>query len=159
MSRSCDRKRRLYPIDTLGLYLTRSGRLATWPVEEYLELLGACRRELPVFRTAFTELLEGCTADAEPYGQDEEDQVRRLLERLVSVAAPGHCPVCTGRCPESGGRRREFCSPWCRSRAQTLRNKGLLPGGPVLLFPRPRKQHLEMPEECEVVSWTARPSR
>ncbi|MEU5298582.1 hypothetical protein [Streptomyces umbrinus] len=145
-----------YRIDTLGLYLTRSGRLATWPVEEYLELLGACRRELPVFRTAFTELLEGCTADAEPYGPDEEDQVRRLLERLAPIAAPGHCPVCTRRCPQSGGRRREFCSSWCRSRAQTLRNRGLLASGPGALLPRPRKQRLQMPEEGEAVCLAAR---
>ncbi|MFD3381301.1 hypothetical protein [Streptomyces sp. NPDC058697] len=148
-----------YRIDTLGLYLTRSGTLATWPVEEYLELLGSCRRELPVFRTAFAELLEGCTADAVPHGPDEEDQVRRLLERLAPVAAPGHCPVCTHRCPESGGRRREFCSSWCRSRAQTLRNRGLLASGPGPLLPRPRKQHLQVPEECDVTSLTARLSR
>ncbi|MFI9587829.1 hypothetical protein ACIHCQ_39900 [Streptomyces sp. NPDC052236] len=32
-----------FRIDTLGLYFTRSGVLATWPVEEYVDLLGACR--------------------------------------------------------------------------------------------------------------------
>ncbi|MEU0008048.1 hypothetical protein ABZ079_28245 [Streptomyces sp. NPDC006314] len=42
-------------IDALGLCLSRSGTLASWPVEEYLELLGACRREIPAFRAAFTE--------------------------------------------------------------------------------------------------------
>ncbi|PIM72691.1 hypothetical protein CTU88_11265 [Streptomyces sp. JV178] len=145
-----------YRIDTVGLYLTRSGTLASWPVEEYLELLGACRRDLTVFRDAFTELLEGCTADAEAFEQKEEDQVRRLLRRLAPVADPGHCLVCMQRCPDSGRRTREFCSPWCRSRAQTLRNRGLLPGGPALLFPRPRKERLELPADAQVVSLTAR---
>ncbi|MET9520317.1 hypothetical protein [Streptomyces sp. NPDC002994] len=77
-----------YRIDTVGLYLSRSGTLASWPVEEYLELLGACRRDIAVFRRAFTELLEGCTADDEPYEQKEEEQVRLLLRRLAPVAAP-----------------------------------------------------------------------
>jgi hypothetical protein len=40
-----------YRVDTLGLYLTRSGTLAAWPVEEYLELLGpaaaSCRSSGP----------------------------------------------------------------------------------------------------------------
>ncbi|MFF5130972.1 hypothetical protein ACFY41_29120 [Streptomyces syringium] len=145
-----------YRIDTLGLYLSRSGTLASWPVEEYLELLGACRRDIAEFRGAFTELLEGCTADAEPYEQEEEDRVRLLLRRLAPVAAPGHCLVCMQRCPDSGRRLREFCSAWCRSRAQTLRNKGLLPGGPALLLPRPRKQRLELPGDAEIGSLTAR---
>ncbi|MFJ2847664.1 hypothetical protein ACIPD2_39540 [Streptomyces griseofuscus] len=91
-----------YRIDTLGLYLSRAGTLASWPVEEYLDLLGACRRELPAFRAAFTELLEGCTADVEPYEQEEEDRVRDLLKRLAPVAAPGQCLVCTQPCPRPG---------------------------------------------------------
>ncbi|GGY11884.1 hypothetical protein GCM10010510_67250 [Streptomyces anandii JCM 4720] len=41
-----------YRVDTVALYLSRSGTLATWPVEEYLELLGACRRDALAFRTA-----------------------------------------------------------------------------------------------------------
>jgi hypothetical protein len=141
-----------YRIDTVGLYLSRSGTLASWPVEEYLELLGACCRDLAVFRGAFTELLEGCTADDEPYGQEEEDRVRRLLRRLAPVAATGHCLVCMQRCPDSSRRLRDFCSAWCRGRAQTLRSKGLLPGGPALLLPRLCKQRLELPDDMEVVS-------
>jgi hypothetical protein len=121
-------------------------------VEEYLELLGACCRDLAVFRGAFTELLEGCTADDEPYGQEEEDRVRRLLRRLAPVAATGHCLVCMQRCPDSSRRLRDFCSAWCRGRAQTLRSKGLLPGGPALLLPRLCKQRLELPDDMEVVS-------
>jgi hypothetical protein len=62
-----------YRIDTLGLYLTRSGVLATWPVEEYLDLLGACRRDLPVLRAVLAELLAGCMADVVPYDLEEED--------------------------------------------------------------------------------------
>jgi hypothetical protein len=41
-------------------------------MEEDLELLGACRRDIAVFRGAFTELLESCTVDDEPYEQEEE---------------------------------------------------------------------------------------
>ncbi|AEM88530.1 hypothetical protein [Streptomyces violaceusniger] len=145
-----------YRIDTVGLYLSRSGTLASWPVEEYLELLGACRRDIAVFRAAFTELLEGCTADVEPREKEEEDSVRRLLQRLTPVAAPGHCQVCTQRCPDSNRQPREFCSAWCRGRAQVLRNKGLLPGGPDLLLPRPLKQPLDLPDDAEIVSLTAR---
>ncbi|MGW7821839.1 hypothetical protein ACWGLF_27815 [Streptomyces puniciscabiei] len=142
-----------YHIDAVGLYLTRSATLVSWPVEEYLELLGACRRDLAVFRSAFTELLEGCTADVEPYKQEEEDRVRKLLQRLAPVAAPGHCPVCTQPF-ESGRWQRAFCSHWCRGRAQVLRNRGLLSSGPAVFLPRPRKQHLDLPEDAEIVSLT-----
>lgn len=134
-----------YRIDTLGLYLSRSGTPASWPVEEYLDLLGACRRRIPAFRAAFTELLEGCTADVEPYEQEEEDRVRELLKRLAPVAAPGQCLVCTQPCPASGRRPRSFCSSWCRGRVKFLRNRGLLPGGPDVLLPRPR-QRLDLPD-------------
>ncbi|MGQ4437474.1 hypothetical protein [Streptomyces sp. SAS_260] len=144
-----------YRIDTVGLYLTRSATFATWPVEEYLELLGACRRDLTVFRSAFTELIEGCTSDDVPWKSEEVDRVRRLLERLAPVAAPGHCKVCTQPCPDSGRRTREFCSPWCRARAQVLKRRGLLPGGPVPLFPAPRKERLDLPGDAEIVSLTA----
>ncbi|MDX3209908.1 hypothetical protein [Streptomyces scabiei] len=145
-----------YRIDTVGLYLTRSGTFASWPVEEYLELLGACRRDLTVFRAAFTELIEGCTSDGVPQGSEEEDQVRRLLQRLAPVADPGHCKVCTQPCPGSGRRPREFCSSWCRARAQVLQRRGLLPGGPVPLLPAPRKERLDLPGDAEIVSLTAR---
>ncbi|GAA1150284.1 hypothetical protein [Streptomyces javensis] len=145
-----------YRIDTVGLYLSRSGTLASWPVEEYLELLGACRRDIGVFRAAFAELLEGCTADAEPREKEEADRVRRLLQRLTPVAAPGHCQVCTQRCPDSNHKPREFCSTWCRGRAQVLRNKGLLPGGPDLLLPRPLKKPPDLPDDAEIVGLTAR---
>ncbi|MEV6197516.1 hypothetical protein AB0M19_34555 [Streptomyces sp. NPDC051920] len=148
-----------YRIDTLGLYLTRSGTLATWPVEEYLELLGACRRDLAAFRAAFTELLEGCTADDVPYKPEEQDQVRLLLQRLAPVAEPGHCTLCTQRCPDFAGRPREFCSPWCRSRAHVLRAKGLLPGGPAPLLPRPRTPRLKLPDGATIVDLTVRPPR
>ncbi|MGW2787408.1 hypothetical protein ACWC3X_40450 [Streptomyces populi] len=78
-----------YRIDSLGLYLTRSATLAAWPVEEYLDLLGACCRDLAAFRAAFTELLEGCTADDVPYKPEEEEQVRLLLRRLASFTPSG----------------------------------------------------------------------
>ncbi|MEV0348347.1 hypothetical protein AB0H88_21450 [Nonomuraea sp. NPDC050680] len=43
-----------YRIDSVGLYLSRFGRLITWTVTDYLRLLG-CRQSL-------VELREGCTA-------------------------------------------------------------------------------------------------
>ncbi|MCX5087624.1 hypothetical protein OOK36_01595 [Streptomyces sp. NBC_00365] len=73
-----------YRIDTVGLYLSRSGMLASRLMEVYLELLGACRRDIAVFRGAFTELLESRTVDDEPYEQEEEDPVQRLLRPSAS---------------------------------------------------------------------------
>ncbi|MEV0449874.1 hypothetical protein [Streptomyces sp. NPDC050600] len=116
-----------YRIDTLGLYLTRSGVLASWPVEEYLDLLGTCRRDLTTLRTVVAELLTGCLADAIPYSQDEERQVRELLHRLAPVIPADHCPTCAQPLPPATRRPRKFCNPRCRSREQTLRRKGLLP--------------------------------
>jgi hypothetical protein len=40
-----------YRIDRLGFYLSRFGRLITWPLEEYLALLGSSR-SLPMLRAA-----------------------------------------------------------------------------------------------------------
>jgi hypothetical protein len=47
-----------YGIRQLGFYLSRFGRLVTWPVEEYLALLG-CTRPLGDLRRAFTDALAG----------------------------------------------------------------------------------------------------
>lgn len=80
-----------YRIDTVGLYLSRFGMLASRLMEENLELLGACRRDIAVFRGAFIELLESRTVDDEPYEQEEEDRVRRLLRRLAPVIFPARC--------------------------------------------------------------------
>ncbi|MFD4169719.1 hypothetical protein ACFWQ1_22630 [Streptomyces albidoflavus] len=113
-----------YCIDSLGLYLTRSGTLVSWPVEEYLDLLGTCHRDLPTLRTVFAELLRNCTADAIPTHHREEHRTRLLLERLAPVIAPGHCLVCAQPLPAR--TIREYCSPWCGSRLQTLRRNGLL---------------------------------
>ncbi|MFE6274095.1 hypothetical protein ACFVQ9_35500 [Streptomyces goshikiensis] len=126
-------------IDTLGLYLTRSGVLATWPVEEYLRLLGTCRRDLPALRAVFAELLDGCRADAIPYGQEEEDRVHELLERLAPVVEAGHCPVCAQPLPAAARYPRTYCSRWCSGRAGTLRRRRTpAPGRPVAAVPRPR---------------------
>ncbi|MGW7612189.1 hypothetical protein ACWGKW_34035 [Streptomyces sp. NPDC054766] len=64
--------------------------------------------------------------------------------------------MCTQPCPDSARCPREFCSTWCRSRAQTLRTKGLLPGGPDLLLPRPRRQRLDLPDDAKIVDLTVR---
>jgi hypothetical protein len=142
-----------YRIDSLGLYLTRSCTLAAWPVEEYLELLGACRRDLAAFRAAFTGLLEGCTADTVPYKQ-ETGSGRCCGAWPPSPPGPLH--GVHAALPRPRPPPREFCSTWCRSRAQTLRTKGLLPGGPALLLPRPRKQRLDLPNDATIVDLTVR---
>lgn len=93
-----------YRIDTVGLYLSRSGVLTSWPVDDFLALLGACRRDLTELRGVFGELLTGCRgqADARYFGTPEEtERVRQLLERLAPVAGTGCCPVCTQPLPES----------------------------------------------------------
>ncbi|THA36065.1 hypothetical protein E6R18_01525 [Streptomyces sp. A1277] len=129
-----------YRIDTLGLYLTRTGALTSWPVEDFLDLLGTCRRDLTELRRLFNELLTGCHGYADaPYlaTQEQVDRIRRLLERLAPVAGPGCCPVCLQALLETC-YRRTFCTTRCRTRAQTLRNRGLMPGGPRPLLPGPR---------------------
>ncbi|WP_331763884.1 hypothetical protein [Streptomyces cyaneofuscatus] len=135
-----------YTIDTVGFYLTRSGVLATWPVEEYLALLGACRRDLTELRTVFHELLANCQADAEPLTPTDQTSVQRLLQRLAPVAGPGHCPTCTQPLPDTA-QRRTYCSPRCRSREQTLRNKGLLPETPTPAVPIQRTTNRRPPRE------------
>ncbi|WP_051774437.1 hypothetical protein [Streptomyces sp. NRRL S-237] len=160
-----------YRIDTLGLYLTRGGGLAAWPVEEYLDLLGACRRDLGAFRAALHELLAGCDADIEPYDQEETVRVRRLLQRLAPAVPQGHCPVCTQPLPRPVHTRRDYCSRWCAVRAPTLRTKGLLPTAAAhtpsgttdpaptprtRCSPPPRRQHPEPPDDATFLSVTPR---
>ncbi|MFF0097188.1 hypothetical protein ACFYSF_45815 [Streptomyces canus] len=92
---------------------TRSGVLASWPIDDFLTLLGACRRDLTELRGVFGELLAGCRgqADARYFSTEEEtERVRQLLERLAPVAGPGYCPVCTQPLPESTRRPRKFCT-------------------------------------------------
>jgi len=83
----------------LGLYLTRSGVLASWPVEEYLNLLGTCRRDLATLRALLAELLAGCPADVVPHSQEDEDRARRLLDRPVPVITPGAAWCARRPCP------------------------------------------------------------
>ncbi|WP_238783317.1 hypothetical protein [Streptomyces monomycini] len=148
-----------YRIDTVGLYLTRTGVLASWPVEDFLDLLGTCRRDLTELRGVFAELLTGCHGHADaPYftTQEEVDHVRRLLERLAPVAAPGCCPTCLQPLPEATRRLRKFCTTRCRGRAQVLRNRGLMPGGPRPLFSGHQPPHPDLPGDAQVMSLTAR---
>jgi predicted nucleic acid-binding Zn ribbon protein len=146
-----------YRIDTVGRYLSRSGVLASWPVDDYLALLGAYRRNLTELRGVFGELLSGCRgqADARYFGTEEEtERIRQLLERLAPVAGPGDCPVCTQPLPESARRPRKFCTTRCRDRDKVLRRRGLMPGGPRPLLPSPRKELLDLPHHAEIVSLT-----
>ncbi|MDK0524875.1 hypothetical protein [Streptomyces sp. ML-6] len=145
-----------YRIDTLGFYLSRSAVLATWPVEEYLDLLGTCRRDLTALRTVFAELLAGCDADTEPYTPKDEDHVQRLLRKLAPVIKDGHCPTCAQPLPSSTRRPRKFCTTWCRSRDQAMRRRGLLPDGPTPSLPHLNKERLEPGEGWQVVSLTPR---
>ncbi|MDQ0935122.1 hypothetical protein [Streptomyces turgidiscabies] len=145
-----------YRIDTVGFYLSRSAVLASWPVEEYLDLLGTCRRDLTALRSVFAELLAGCRADAEPCTPEDEDRIRRLLQKLAPVIEAGHCPTCAQPLPESTRRPRKFCTARCRGRDQAMRRRGLLPGGPIPVLPRPRKERLEPGEGWQVVSLTRR---
>jgi hypothetical protein len=150
-----------YRIDTVGLYLTRSAVLATWPVDDYLALLGACRRDLTELRQVFAELLDGSQRrqpDARFYApRKDAARIRKLLQRLAPAAGPGCCPVCTQPLPDATRGTRTFCTPWCRGRAQTLRRRGLLPTGPAPLLPAPRKQRLDLPDDAEIVDLTVLP--
>ncbi|GHJ19065.1 hypothetical protein ACH4LN_32020 [Streptomyces albus] len=128
-----------YRIDTVGLYLTRSGVLASWPVEGFLDLLGTRRRDLTALRRALTELLNGCPADVVPTSQDEEDHIQRLLARLEPIIPAGHCRVCTQPLPEAVPSLRDYCSRWCVVRAKTLQKKGWLPPRPPAPLRPPRK--------------------
>ncbi|MFH9958936.1 hypothetical protein ACH4OX_32635 [Streptomyces roseolus] len=141
-----------YHADTVGVCFTRSGVLATWNVEEYLDLLGTCRRDLAELRAVFARLLNGCTADLEPWEPDDIGRVQRLLADLEPQAAPGHCLVCTQPLP--AGSRKSFCTAWCATRASTLRHHGHLSptGGPVP--PERRRRPAEPGPGWEVVSIT-----
>ncbi|GHG41885.1 hypothetical protein [Streptomyces zaomyceticus] len=48
------------PQGIVGLYLTRTGVHESWPVEDFLDLLGTCRRDLTELRGVLAELLTGC---------------------------------------------------------------------------------------------------
>ena len=139
-----------YQIDTLGLYLTRSGVLVSWPVEEYLTLLGTRRRELPELRTVLAELLTGCPADTVPSTREEETHTRQLLERLTPTIGPQNCRVCAQPLPDTTapGPPRAFCSRWCGIRAPTLRKKGWLLTRPTFTIPPPQEEPPEPGTRC-----------
>ncbi|MFE5795045.1 hypothetical protein ACFQ8C_21060 [Streptomyces sp. NPDC056503] len=141
-----------YRIDTVGVCLTRSDVLATWSVEEYLDLLGTCHRDLTALRTVFTTLVSSCDSDQEPYTPDDIGRIQRLLADLEPQAAPGHCLVCTQPLPH--GIRKNFCTPWCATRASTLRNHGYLPHADGPVPPEHRRRPAEPDPGWEVISVT-----
>ncbi|NKE62513.1 hypothetical protein FXN61_39600 [Lentzea sp. PSKA42] len=119
-----------YEIDAVGLFLTRAGALISWPIEEYLRLLGARRRDLGEFRASFAALLAypGCPADIVPAPEQRAD-VDRLLAELATRIGAGCCSACgheLDEAPLSRGQARRYCSTHCRSRAPTLRRHGWL---------------------------------
>lgn len=118
-----------YRIDAVGVYLTRAGALITWPLEEYLALLGARRRDLAELRGVFAELLGQSTwpADADPLPDKLED-VEVLLARLAPRITDGCCRACAQPLSPAAlaAGRRLYCSRYCSGRAKTLRNHGWL---------------------------------
>ena len=119
-----------YKIDAVGIHLTRAGILITWPVENYLALLGARRRDLPELRAAFTKLLSytGCRADDDPLPEQLRD-LERLLTDIAPIIPAGCCRVCAqplARPLISPGRPRLYCTPFCTQRSQSLRRHGWL---------------------------------
>lgn len=79
--------------------MTRADALITWPIEDYLALLGTRRGDLAELRTAFARLLTypGCRADDDPLPELEQlladltpDHRRRPLPRLRPTARPPH---------------------------------------------------------------------
>ncbi|MFG1879340.1 hypothetical protein ACGFIV_31320 [Sphaerisporangium sp. NPDC049003] len=117
-----------YRIDRVGVYMTRVGALIPWPIEDYLALLGACRRDLAELRAAFEKLL--AIPDAGPTTTPLPDQlpaVDDLLAELTPVIPEGCCRVCAQpltRPVISPTRPRLSCSPFCGRRAPSLRYHG-----------------------------------
>jgi hypothetical protein len=119
-----------YKIDAVGVHLTRAGTLITWPLEDYLDLLGARRRDLTELRAAFTKLLSytGCRADDDPLPKQLGD-LERLLADLAPIIPASCCRVCAqplARPFTSPGRPRLYCTPFCAQRSQSLRRRGWL---------------------------------
>ncbi|AUA07965.1 hypothetical protein CFP59_00050 [Streptomyces malaysiensis subsp. malaysiensis] len=134
-----------YRIDTVGLYLTRSGVLAGWPVEQYLDLLGTCRRDLLELRTVTARLLAGCPADMVPRNVGEQERADRLLDELTPVIPAGHCPVCAQPLPQPARRSRKFCSRWCATRSQTLHRQRLVPARSRGIVVAPQVRAMALP--------------
>ncbi|MFD6691042.1 hypothetical protein ACFWEV_34885 [Streptomyces bacillaris] len=122
-----------YRVDAVGVVQTRTGRLITWPVDTFLELLGARRRDLTELREVFAELLTNCPADLIPYETRKEAVTHGLLTRLAHPTPPGHCWVCAQPLPSlRGSRKRAYCSAWCRQRCDYHRKRGWLQPAPNL---------------------------
>ncbi|MFI6098151.1 hypothetical protein ACIA8G_21535 [Lentzea sp. NPDC051213] len=118
-----------YEIDEVGMYLTRAGALVTWPLEDYLALLGTRRRDLGELRTAFAALLgyRGCRADNDPL-PEQQFGVDQLLVDLAPVIPDECCRVCGVPLAQNMFRSnaRKYCSRFCSGRAHTLRRHGWL---------------------------------
>jgi hypothetical protein len=118
-----------YRIDQVGLYLSRAGVLAAWPLEDYLALLGARRRDLAELRWDFRWLLQ-CPefrADLDPLPEQMAAVHRRLADTAPEIDDES-CRVCGQPLGvrASRGRRRLYCSMFCARRANTLRRRGWL---------------------------------
>ncbi|MEV7011999.1 hypothetical protein [Streptosporangium sp. NPDC051022] len=117
-------------IDQVGIYLSRVATLITWPLEDYLALLGVRRRDLVELRAAFATLLayQGCRADDDPLPHQLAG-TEHLLADLAATVPPSCCLVCAQPLIATNfttnGIRR-YCSAWCNQRAPTLRRHGWL---------------------------------
>lgn len=120
-----------YKIDAVGVYLTRAGTLITWPLEEYLALLGARRRDLTELRAAFAHVLgqPRWRADDDPMPHHEH-HVARVLTEAAALIPDGCCRVCAQSLPQGRAlitaRPRLYCSSFCLGRSPTLRRHGWL---------------------------------
>lgn len=80
---------------------------------------------------------------ADRYRRCGAQQRQHLLNVAAQVFEPA---VCTQPVPAFTRRPRTYCTTWCARRAPHLRRKGLLPGGPGLLFPQRHEQRLGPPK-------------
>ena len=133
-----------YRIDTVSLYLPRSGVLASWPVDDFLTLLGTCRRDLTELRGVFGELLAGCRGRRPVLRHGGREWSRPQRPGVHSASARVHPPV------------PEVHTTWCQDRDKILRRRGLMPGGPRPLLPVPRKPLLDLPDDADIVNLTRR---
>lgn len=147
-----------YRIDTVGLYLTRSGTLTSWPVDDFLALLGACRCDLTELRGVFGKLLAGCRGQVLRHGRGDRARPAaagapgassraRLLPGMHPTHPRSHPPtteVLHCLVPQPG---RGPPPP----RADARR--------PPPATPCPRTQRLDLPDDAELVSLTIRTPR
>jgi hypothetical protein len=115
-------------IDSVGVYMTRGSALVTWPIEDYLALLGTRRRDLIELRAVFQRLLSepDWHADQEPFDPVQHESVRKVLDGFFAdPPPPGCCHVCAQPIAAASQRRR-YCSQHCSNRSDYYQRRGWL---------------------------------